>query len=108
MIIVWTFLGIYLLWVFYLAVMNLDRAKRSGTLGPVAFALGLPILIGGLALDFLINLVPCTIAFRELPRELTVTARLKKHIDDKGHKGDMARWIADHLLDPFDPSGKHV
>jgi len=100
--------GVYLLWIFYLAVMNLKGARDAKTLGPIAYAMGVPTLVIGYILDFLINVIICTIAFRELPRETTVTARLKRHKDDEGSRGELARWIAAHLLDPFDPDGRHV
>ncbi len=44
----------------------------------------------------------------ELPRETTVTARLKRHKYATGWRGRVARWVAAHLLDAFDPDGKHI
>lgn len=98
----------YALWIFFLAVMALKRARDEGTLGHVAYKLGVPILVIGYALDFAVNLTACTVLFFELPRETTVTARLKRHKDDDGVRGRIARWMAAHLLDPFDPDGRHV
>lgn len=98
----------YALWSAYVLVMNLKRARDAGTLSRVAYAMGMPILIVGYLLDFLVNVLVCTPLFLELPRESTVTARLKRHIDKDHWRGRLARWIADHLLDPFDPDGKHV
>ena len=39
-----TFAALYVMWVVYLAVMNLSRAKRNGTLSKTAHALGTPLL----------------------------------------------------------------
>ena len=41
----WSFGGMYALWVFYLAVMNLARAKRNGLLNKTALVLGTPLLV---------------------------------------------------------------
>lgn len=98
----------YALWILFLAVMNLARARDSGTLGPVAYRLGVPILVVGYALDFVVNIGPCTLLFLEPPRETTVTARLKRHADKDNWRGRIARWMAAHLLDAFDPSGRHI
>ena len=98
----------YALWVFFLAVMHLQERRDAGTLGPVAYKLGVPILVIGYALDFFVNVTVCTLLFLELPRETTVTARLKRHKYDAGWRGRVARWVAAHLLDAFDPDGKHI
>lgn len=102
------FLLIYALWVFYLAVMNLKRARNAGLLTKTANALGLPVLFAGYALDLLVNALPMTVLLLELPQELTVTARLKRHIKTgTGWRFWLARWFIP-LLDPFDPSGRHI
>lgn len=98
----------YALWVFFLAVMHLQERRDAGTLGPVAYRLGVPILVVGYALDFIVNVGPCTLLFIEPPRETTVTARLKRHAPDNTWRGRVARWLARHLLDAFDPSGRHI
>ena len=100
--------GFYALWLLYLAVMNLKRVKELGFLSPIAYALGLPILAVGLTLDFLINVFVMTIILFELPKEMTVTARLKRHNrDSNGWRRTIAKWF-EPLLDPFDPSGNHI
>ena len=98
----------YALWVLYLAVMALKRARDAGSLGPWAHRFGVPVLIVGYALDFTVNVTVCTVLLAELPRETTVTARLKRHKYDAGWRGRVARWVAAHLLDAFDPDGKHI
>ena len=100
--------GAYVLWIMFLAVMNLQRARDSGRLGPIAYKLGVPVLVAGYALDFAVNVTVCSVVFLEPPRETTVTARLKRHVMRIGWRADLAEWIAAHLLDPFDPSGRHV
>lgn len=99
----------WLLWVFYLAVMNLKRVNDAGGLGRVAYLLGLPALIVGYLLDFLANVLVMTILLGELPQETTVTARLKRHKrESKGWRLKVAEWFASELLDKFDPDGAHI
>jgi heme O synthase-like polyprenyltransferase len=98
----------YGLWVFYLAVMNLMRARDAGTLPKSAYVLGLPLLYFGLFLDFLANVTVMTIVMLEVPQEWVVTARLKRHYYQQTWRGTIARWMAGNLLDAFDPTGKHV
>ena len=105
----WGFASFYLLWVLYLAVMNLQSARDAGTLGRPAYCLGLPLLYLGLLVDFLVNVLPVTVLFLELPRELLVTARLTRYANGPdGWRKRLALWFAHNLLDTFDPSGQHV
>lgn len=98
----------YMTWLFYLSVMALMRARDAGTLSPFASALGYPLLVVGYVLDFATNVVICTPLLLEIPRETTVTARLSRHVDDDTWRGAVARWVGLHLLDPFDPDGRHL
>jgi hypothetical protein len=102
------FLAVWVLWVFYLAVMCLERARRAGTLRPWAYRLGLPVLYVGWLLDFLVNVAVFTFVMLEPPRELTVSARLSRHIaHGRGWRQRLAMWFCHTLLDTFDPSGCH-
>jgi hypothetical protein len=98
----------YLLWIFYLAVMNLKRAKESGLLNKTSTVLGTPVLIIGYLLDAFVNAFVMTFLFWEIPKELTVTSRLKRHIlFGQGRRLRLASWFIP-ILDPFDPSGFHI
>lgn len=101
------FFLLYALWVFYLAVMALKRAKDAGLLTKTAEAFGYPVLFVGLVLDFLANVLVMSVLLLELPREGTVTSRLKRHNKGSGWRKAIAQW-AEPLLDPFDPSGDHI
>lgn len=101
-------LALYLLWPFYLAVMNLKRARDNKQLSKVAIVLGAPILYSGWVLDVAVNWFVMTVILVELPREATVTARLKRHKHSDDFRGAVSRWFAYHLLDPYDPSGRHI
>lgn len=98
----------YVTWTMYLAVMALKRARDAGSLTRTATILGYPMLFIGYLFDFAVNVLVCTPLLLELPRETTVTARLKRHKAAGGWRGRVAAWVGDHLLDPFDPSGRHI
>ena len=98
----------YTLWIFYLAVMNLKRAKDAGQLTATAKCLGYPVLIVGYLLDCFVNLSVMTILLLEIPQETTVTSRLSRHLNEgEGWRKAIAAWAAP-LLDVFDPSGAHL
>lgn len=103
------FLLLYALWVFFLAVMSLKRAKDAGLLTTTAKFFGYPVLLVGLLLDFVANVTVMTLLLCELPREGTVTSRLKRHnsTSSTGWRKAVAAW-AEPLLDPYDPSGDHI
>ena len=98
----------YLLYVFYGCVMNVKRVRDMGKLTPIGYAFGYPTLLIGYALDVLCNVFVMTIVFAELPRETTVTARMKRH--NRTSTGWRRRIVLffEPLLDPLDPSGDHI
>ena len=101
-------LSIYELWIYYLAVMGLKRARDAGLLSRTALILGTPVLITGLLLDAFANVLVMSVLLLELPRELTVTSRLQRHIRiSQGWRLRLAQWFIP-LLDPYDPSGRHI
>lgn len=108
-IIVIDFFGIsYALWIFFLAVMNLKRARDMGKLTYTATLLGMPIVYISYILDFICNMGPMTILFLEIPEELLVTSRVCRHIHDSvGYRLKLALWFKNNLLDNFDPTGDH-
>jgi len=103
----YSFVSIYVLWVFYIAVMGLKRVKDAVQLSKVAAFFGYPVFIAGYLLDVLVNIFVMTVILLELPKEFTVTARLKRHKDDPSWRGNVVEFFRP-LLDPFDPSGKHI
>lgn len=98
----------YATWIFYLAVMNLAKAKKADMLSRTALVLGTPVLIVGYLLDFLLNVLVMTLVLLELPQETTVTARLKRHhAESDGWRLAVVLWF-EPLLDPYDPDGDHI
>ena len=98
----------YGLYVFYCAVMNIKRVRDMGKLTKLGMAFGYPTLIIGLVLDLLVNVLVMTIILLEIPQELTVTSRLKRHNrESTGWRLAVVKFF-EPVLDPLDPSGDHV
>lgn len=96
----------FVLYVFYLAYCTLRLARDNGKLEMTPWivrALAWAVLITGLVLDVLFNITIGTLMFREMPeRPLTFTARCKKHLEAGGFRGELARWVCDGWLNPFE------
>lgn len=103
--------AIYVLWLFYLAIMNLKRAKDAGTMTPVARVLGYGIAVPGLILDVIVNVTVGTVLFLDAPHlsRLTLSARMSWYYNnDTGWRRDLSEWFARSLLNTYDPSGEHI
>ena len=101
-------LALWLLWVFFLACMNLKRAKEAGQLTKTALVFGTPVLWIGYLLDAFVNITLMTVVMWELPKEWLVTDRLARHHKTStGWRLSVVLWF-EPLLDPYDPSGDHV
>lgn len=106
--VIYAILNCYLLYVWYAAVMNVKRVKEMGKLEFVGMVFGYPTLFIGLALDLLCNIFVMTLLMLELPKETTVTARLKRHNKEStGWRLKIVKFF-EPMLDPLDPSGDHV
>jgi hypothetical protein len=111
--VVFAVFGHIALWILYLAVMNLKRARDTYPTAldnPVIRVLGTATLVVGYVLDFLLNVLVHTVLCLELPKETTISARLKRYNEDQNEwvwRRAVAAWFAP-LLDPFDPSGNHI
>lgn len=97
----------YGLFVFYAAVMNIKRVRDMGKLTKLGMAFGYPTLFIGLVLDLLVNTFVMTVILLELPREMTVTSRLKRHQASTGWRLAVVKFF-EPVLDPLDPSGDHI
>lgn len=98
----------YCLYIVYGSVMNIKRVRDMGKLTTFGKVLGYPTLIIGLVLDLLVNLLLMTPVMFELPREFTVTSRLKRHhATSTGWRLAVVKFF-EPVLDPLDPSGDHV
>lgn len=101
-------LGAWALWVFFLAVMCLQGARDLKKLTPWNTRIGYTVLVVGWVLDFIVQVTLASVLFVELPRELTVSSRVKRLIDGQdGWRRAVAMWLRDHFLKPFDATGRH-
>lgn len=99
----------YALWILYVFVMNIVRARDAGTLSRIAYYLALPLYVVGIALDVMLNWSLMTLMLVEWPQESTITARLRRHFrSGYGWRYRVAVWFGDVLLNPFDPTGAHI
>lgn len=106
----------FLLWVYFLAVMKLRDIRDAGKLvGPTKYP-ALAVLGVGYALDAIVNTVPMTLLFWELPqwqrgangkREWTVSDRTKRLKLAGGWRGRLSAWLRTHFLAKADTSGGH-
>lgn len=102
-------IAVEVLWIYYLSVMALKRARDSEKLTFWGKVFGYPVLLTGYALDILENFVIMTVILMEPPHEFLITSRLIRHINgtDRGWRYKVCTWFCANLLDPFDPSGCH-
>jgi len=103
-------LYLWLFWYAYIVVMGLYRAHLDGRLPRVGYVLGAPALAVGYLMDVLAQYTIASLVFLDLPRrgEHLVTSRLIRYLKrDCGWRYYLAKWLCDHLLDVFDPNGKH-
>lgn len=96
----------------YAAVMNFKRVRDDGKAGRgpgltrLQTVCGSYILIRGYLLDLFCNVVHATIVLRELPRETTVTRRLRRHIEGDTKHAALCLYVRQQL-DALDPAGIH-
>ncbi len=101
-------LVIWLLWVFYVAVMRLQMVRDAKKLTATATVLAYFTLFVGLFLDLVVNVVVMSIVLLERPREWTVSRRLYRHSSDAdGWRMRVCLWLRVNLLDEIDPDGIH-
>ena len=111
--VVWTLgmvASVWLLWVFYAAIMRLKMVRDAGGLNgrPWIKAFGYFTLFIGLVLDLFVNVVAGSLVFRELPREWTLSSRLWRLSNSPiGWRQRWALAIRVALLDDLDPAGIH-
>lgn len=95
-------------WVLYLAIMQLAEHRRA--LHPVAkFHAYCVILPVGYVFDAALNLLACAL-FLRLPRDWLLTGTLQRirYTEPAGSwREAVACWVCEHLLNQFDPKGRH-
>lgn len=108
-------LVVYLTFVHYSAVMNLQRARQAGKLTTLQKPLAYAALGVGLVLDLALNVLVCVFVLVTLPRDWLLTGTLIR-FKRAGPGAGLQRWrhwvattICGELLDSLDPhpSGCH-
>jgi len=108
MILVYLLIDLYVFFILYVASMGMIRAHKEHKLNLMLWVMCVPFVVLSLVIDVLNNIFVFTFLFAELPKELTVTERLKRHVKEHTFRGKLARLIGDNLLDAFDPTGDHL
>lgn len=107
-ILLWSIGFLWAFWGMYVLVMGIYRAHLNHRLKGLVLVLSLPFVTIGYLMDVFANLTIASLVFLELPREWLVTDRLQRHMTKStGWRFWLAKYICDHLLDVFDPSGNH-
>lgn len=128
--VVWFLLCIYALWPLYVFTMAMLRAHEAGQVSVVAWILAAPIVFTALVWDIVLNFTILAILTLDFPElrvgvrwvsvwklkipvahvsgEWTFSQRLARLVRDTGWRGKLSNWIADSLLNPYDPSGRHI
>ena len=105
-----TFGCLFLLFLLWIVISGLSRAHAEGRLSPHVIAVGTGIAYIGLAWDVLCNVLICTVIFLDIPREATLSQRLRRLLLTTGWRQRLALWFAVDLINPFsvDPSDPHI
>jgi len=97
-------------WIYFCAIMRLQMVRDAGQLQGIIRWIAYPNLAIGLVLDTLLNWFIVSILLLELPQEFLTTKRLCRWYENAplSWRGKLAAWMGRALLNPIDPSGKHI
>ena len=103
------FLSLLVLELAYIIVMGLDGANKQGKLPPWFVKVGKVFAAVGLVWDVLCNVFITTFIFMELPREATISQRLRRLVQQPtGWRKPLAVWFSVNLLNPFSYGKPHI
>ena len=103
-------LTLWALWILYVAMMNVKGVTLDDHLPWQAKLLVYPTIVVFDIVEFIANVFACTILFLDLPKEITVSDRLRRYAADPekyGWRLVIVNFIKP-MLDPFDPTGPHI
>lgn len=94
-------------YVFYLLFVVTMGAKAAWpNLTVIPRTLLVPAALVAVVMDVIFNLIPATIIFLNLPRELLFTQRLDRYEEEgSGWRYRIAIWICQNMLNPFQQGG---
>lgn len=101
--------AIILLEFLYIIVMGFDGANKQGKLAPWFVTFGKVFAAVSLVWDVICNVLWTSIIFLELPREATISQRLRRLVKGSpGWRKDLALWFSINLLNPFSYGKPHI
>ena len=105
-----SFGSLCLFWLLWIVISGFHRAQAEGRLTPFAITVGTGISYFGLVWDVLCNLLLCTFLFLDIPREPTLSQRLRRLVLTTGWRREFAEWVSEALINPFstDPADPHI
>jgi hypothetical protein len=101
---------LWALWILYIAMMNIKRIAATETMPLRVKLLVYPTVAVFEIVEFVANVVVCTVIFLDLPREVRVSDRLRRYYrrpTKYGWRLHIVLFIKP-MLDPFDPTGPHI
>jgi len=107
---VFVLLTLWFLWILYVAMMNIQEAVSRDNLPWQAKIMVAPTSLVFDIVEFVANVLVCTLIFLDRPKEITVSARLRRYAADPDQYGwrlTIVRFVKP-MLDPFDPKGPHI
>lgn len=95
----------YLTWVYYIAFMTIKKNIGHVKENMFDFYSLMPHFIFGYFIDILLQMTYGILAFRELPKEWTLSGRVIRHQENsKGWRLLKANSLCNRYLRPFDPT----
>lgn len=104
---IYILVDLYLFFILYVASMGMIRAHNEGKLNWFLWALCLPFVTVSVIVNIIHNVTIVSLLFWELPKEWTVSTRMKRHYNSNDYRGKISRWLCATLLNPFDHTGDH-
>ena len=105
-----TYIIVLFVW-FLIAMFFLRRRHQLREKISFGYWIIVGIVLGGLPLDILFQWTIAPLIFMEFTKDLFFTNRLNRYREDVKYKGTWkmrwADWICEHLLNPYDPTGRH-
>lgn len=103
-------LALFAFWIMWAAVSAMARARDEGRLSKPVVRAGEAFAAVGIVYDCACNIVICTFLFLEIPREPTLSQRLRRLVMGQGWRSRFATWVAVNLVNPFspDPNSPHI
>ena len=104
----------FLVWLFFLVMMQFEQAEDAGRLEhPVVKVHVWIVKLSGVGIYGFLNAVVATIVFLDPPREFEFTRRCRRYIAGEKqwfpvlarYRAAVAEWVCKHLLDPFEEGG---